>query len=119
MTSSLSFNSISSKLREEKNSLGKKSGVINKIPGVGDTADIAAKLREGKIGGVAEAGVGLAVQSFAPGFGTVALKTSKALGIPVNKIIIFAVIGMILFFCLILLAGGYAMTHPFEVLIFS
>ena len=88
----LDFNSISDKLRQEK------SGAVAM--------------------GSAEKGANMAIKSLAPGIGTVALKFGKATGIPVEKIVIFAVIALLLFFGLIILAGGYAVTHKWEVLKF-
>ncbi|MCK4540571.1 hypothetical protein KAU09_05500 [Candidatus Parcubacteria bacterium] len=123
MPNTLDFNSISSNLRQSKNSSDggepdKKSGALNKIPGVGDAADIGGKLRQGKLGAVAEKSAGMAIKSLAPGIGTAALKVGKATGIPVEKIILFAVIGLLLFLILIILAGGYAMTHKWDMLKF-
>ena len=86
-----------------------------------DSNSMSDKLRQGKINStakLAEKGAGMAVKSLAPGIGTAALKIGKAIGIPVEKIIIFAVIGLLLFFILIILAGGYAITHQWEMLKF-
>ncbi len=91
MLNAKNFNNTSSRLRQSKNS----SGI-----------------------GLAEKGANMAIKSLAPGIGTAALKFGKATGIPVNKIILFAVAGLLLFLGLIILAGGYAVTHPWDVLLF-
>ena len=105
------------------NSKDNKEGkAINKIPGVGEVADIGDKLRQGKMGAaavdLAEKGAGMAVKTLVPGIGSAALKIGKATGIPVEKIILLAVICLLLFMSLIILAGGYAMIHKWEVLKF-
>ena len=83
--------------------------------------DTSSRLRQSKNSsdiGLSQKGANMAIKSLAPGIGTAALKFGKATGIPVSKIILFAVAGLLLFFGLIILAGGYAVTHPWEVLLF-
>ena len=91
------------------------------MPNTKNFDDISSRLRQSKNSsniGLAEKGANMAIKSLAPGIGTAALKFGKATGIPVTKIILFAVAGMLLFFMLVILAGGYAVTHKWEVLKF-
>ena len=91
------------------------------MPNTKNFDDTSSRLRQSKNSfnvGLAEKGTNMAIKSLAPGIGTAALKFGKATGIPVSKIILFAVAGLLLFFGLIILAGGYAVTHPWEVLLF-
>ena len=123
MPSALDFNSISSNLRQSKNSSdnskqSENSGALNKIPGAGNIADIGSELRQGKLGAAAEKGVGMAMQTALPGVGKVALKAGKTIGIPVEKIILFSIKGLLLILFLIILGGGYAVTHKWDVLKF-
>ncbi|MCK5509988.1 hypothetical protein KAI65_00385 [Candidatus Parcubacteria bacterium] len=91
------------------------------MPNTKNFDDISSRLRQSKINsdiGLAEKGANMAIKSLAPGIGTAALKFGKATGIPVTKIILFAVVSLLLFLGLIILAGGYAVTHKWEVLKF-
>ncbi|MCK5320237.1 hypothetical protein KAJ61_02510 [Candidatus Parcubacteria bacterium] len=91
------------------------------MPNTKNFDDTSSRLRQSKNSsdiGLSQKGANMAIKSLAPGIGTAALKFGKATGIPVDKIILFAVAGLLLFFGLIILAGGYAVTHPWEVLLF-
>ncbi|MEA1962871.1 MAG: hypothetical protein U9M94_01375 [Patescibacteria group bacterium] len=91
------------------------------MPNTKNFNDVSGRLRRSKNSaniGLAEKGANMAIKSLAPGIGTATLKFGKATGIPVAKIILFSVAGILLFFMLIILAGGYAVTHKWEVLKF-
>jgi len=91
------------------------------MPNTKNFNDTSSRLRQSKnsfVMGLAEKGANTAIKSLAPGIGTAALKFGKVTGIPVTKIILFAVAGILLFFMLIILSGGYAVTHKWEVLKF-
>lgn len=105
---------------ENKNkSLG--GNIAGKFMGesMGDAANIASDLREGKAGAVAmkaaEMGVNAALS--ATGVGGVVVKAAKFIGIPVDKIIVYLILAVVLLLFLpTVLAAGYAFTHPGEVL---
>lgn len=98
---------------------GNIAGKLTGVSGMGDVSEIASDFREGKAGAAAmkAAEVGVSAAISATGVGGAALKVARSVGIPIDKIIVYLILlVLVLIIFPTILAAGYAITHPADAL---